>query len=232
VVTLATRDNSYARDVRRLLRLTPMQRLEQSTQLARAAQSTRRAAVEGTTVRDRAALRSPPPEQRATLVMSAERHGNWQDWPFDPLHVLRAFADAEVEYVLVGGLAAVLQGSPIPTYDIEMVPAPGKRNRARLLAALAALDGISLTDVDDVDQALAESTDLAFTTPSGHIDVHHGAPGFTGHRELRRCARAITLEPGLVVQALSLRDIIRSRMAAGSSRHLPALETVLELSRP
>src|SRR3989304_2615522 len=77
--------------------------------------SPRGAAVEGTTVRDRAAARSPPPEQRATHVMSAERHGNWQDWPFDPLHVLRAFADAEVEYVLVGGLAAALQGSLLPT---------------------------------------------------------------------------------------------------------------------
>jgi len=163
--------------------------------------------------------------------MSAERHGEWQDWPYDPLHVLRALAGDEVEYVLVGGLAAVLQGSPIPTYDVDIVPAPGRRNRGRLLAALAALDAVSLTDVDDTEQALGESTGLSFTTPSGHIDVHHGAPGFTGYRELRRCARAITLQPDLVVQALSLRDIIRSRMAAGSSRQLPALEATLELSR-
>lgn len=52
VTTLSTLDSSYARDVRRLLRLTPMQRLEQSVQLAHVAQSARRAAVEGTTVRD------------------------------------------------------------------------------------------------------------------------------------------------------------------------------------
>lgn len=163
--------------------------------------------------------------------MSAERHGDWQDWAYDPLRALRALADGEVEYVLVGGLAAVLQGSPLPTYDVDIVPAPGQRNRARLLAALAALDAVSLTEVDDTEQALAESTDLSFTTPSGHIDVHHGAPGFTGYRELRRCALAITLQPGLVVQVLSLRDIIRTRMAAGSSRQLPALEAALELSR-
>lgn len=46
-VTLAARDSSYARDVRRRRRLTPMQRLEQGVQLARVAQSTRRAALAG-----------------------------------------------------------------------------------------------------------------------------------------------------------------------------------------
>lgn len=44
-ISLATRDSSYARDVRRRRDLTPRQRLEQSVHLARVTQSTRRAAV-------------------------------------------------------------------------------------------------------------------------------------------------------------------------------------------
>ena len=52
VVTLSTLDSSYTRDVRRLLRLTPMQRLEHSVQRVRAAQSMRRAAVEGAVTHD------------------------------------------------------------------------------------------------------------------------------------------------------------------------------------
>lgn len=44
-VTLATRDRSYGRDVRRRLALTPLQRLEAGVNLAHVAQATRRAAL-------------------------------------------------------------------------------------------------------------------------------------------------------------------------------------------
>ena len=44
-ISLATRDSSYARDVRRRRGLTPRERLDQSVHLAHVAQSTRRAAL-------------------------------------------------------------------------------------------------------------------------------------------------------------------------------------------
>ena len=46
-VTLAARDHSYARDVRRRLALTPLQRLEAGVNLAHVAQAMRRAALLG-----------------------------------------------------------------------------------------------------------------------------------------------------------------------------------------
>lgn len=161
--------------------------------------------------------------------MSGERRGEWQDWPFDPLAVLRVLGDHEVEYVLIGGVAAVLQGSPLPTYDIDITPAPPARNLDRLLAALAELDATVLTDVETAEQALAEGTDLSFYTPAGHIDVHHHPTGLSSYAKLRRGSRSIQLEPNLTVHASSLRDIIRSRFAAGDDRQLPALEAALEL---
>ena len=157
--------------------------------------------------------------------MSGERRGEWQDWPFEPLAVLRALHEREVEYVLIGGVAAILQGSPLPTYDIDITPAPGARNRARLLAALEDLDATGLTTTD------GEPSDASFYTPFGHIDVHHLPAGFTSYAELRRGGNPIQLEPDLTVQASSLRDIIRSRLAAGDVRQLPALEAALELER-
>ena len=156
--------------------------------------------------------------------MSGERRGEWQDWPFEPLVVVRALHDRDVEYVLIGGVAAVLQGSPLPTYDIDITPAPGARNRTRLLAALAALDADALTDEGTLP---AES----FYTPFGHVDVHHRPAGFTSYADLRRGSHPIQLEPDLTVHASSLRDIIRSRIAAGDERQLPALEAALELDR-
>ncbi len=156
--------------------------------------------------------------------MTGERRGEWQDWPFEPIAVLRALHDREVEYVLIGGVAAVLQGSPLPTYDIDLTPAPGPRNRTRLRDALADLDATAPTDEGVIP---AES----FFAPFGHIDVHELPAGFASYAELRRGSRAIQLESDLTVQASSLRDIIRSRLAAGDERQLPALEAALELER-
>ncbi len=163
--------------------------------------------------------------------MSGERRGEWQGWPFEPLAVLRALDEREVEYVLLGGVAAILQGSPLPTYDIDITPAPGARNRARLRHALADLDATALTATDDVERAIGKQNDVSLYTPFGHVDVHHRPAGFPSYAQLRRGSHPIQLEPELTIHASSLRDIIRSRLAAGDDRQLPALEAALELER-
>jgi len=61
--------------------------------------------------------------------------------------------------------------------------------------------------------------------------VHHRPAGFASYGQLRRRSRPIQLDPHLIVQTLSLRDVIRSRVAAGDERQLPALEAALELER-
>ena len=162
--------------------------------------------------------------------MSGERRGEWHEWPFDPLPALRSLSTHGVDYILVGGLAAVLQGSPLPTYDIDITPAATAGNPERLGAALAAIGAVTLTHVADSSQALDQRIDLSFQTPFGHIDLHHGPAGFNNYAALRRDALSVQLEPGLTVLVSPLRDIIRSRLAAGDERQLPALEATLELA--
>jgi hypothetical protein len=163
-------------------------------------------------------------------VISGERNGEWYEWPFEPLPVLRALARHGVEYVLIGGLAAVLQASPLPTYDIDITPAPSAANARRLRAALADIDAIALTDVEDAKQALRKHLDVSFSTPFGHIDLHHKPAGFENYAALRRNARSMQLEPDLTVLVSPLRDLIHSRTTAGDQRQLPALEAALELA--
>lgn len=45
-----------------------------------------------------------------------------------------------VQYVLIGGLAAVLHGSPLLTLDVDICPSRTRANLARLAAALTDLD--------------------------------------------------------------------------------------------
>jgi hypothetical protein len=148
------------------------------------------------------------------------RRGEWYEWPFEPLPVLRALSERKVIYVLIGGLAAVLQGSPLPTYDIDIAPAPSAENQERLAAALTDLGAGAPTDV----------TAAGAFTPYGYIDVHPGPAGFDDYTQLRRNAVPISLEHDLTVLVSPLRDIIRSRVALGDERQLPALEATLELA--
>jgi hypothetical protein len=55
---------------------------------------------------------------------------------------LRALYDGHVDFILVGGLAAVLNGAPIDTFDIDVVHSRDAANIDRLLPVLEALDAV------------------------------------------------------------------------------------------
>ena len=60
-----------------------------------------------------------------------------------PLQAEEIFACLDrhaVRYVLIGGLAAVLHGSPLTTVDVDICPERGPDNLTRLAAALDELD--------------------------------------------------------------------------------------------
>jgi len=56
--------------------------------------------------------------------------------PGELTSLLSRLAAARVEFVLVGGLAAVAQGAPLTTHDIDIVPRRTPENVAALLAFL------------------------------------------------------------------------------------------------
>jgi hypothetical protein len=60
----------------------------------------------------------------------------------DFLAVLRALDEGGVKFAVVGGLAAVLNGAPVSTFDLDIVPARDERNVVRLLRVLNAIDAI------------------------------------------------------------------------------------------
>lgn len=60
--------------------------------------------------------------------------------PGDLTTLLVSLAAARVEFVLVGGLAAVAQGAPITTHDVDIVPRRTPDNVERLLAFLTSIN--------------------------------------------------------------------------------------------
>lgn len=56
--------------------------------------------------------------------------------PRDLTSLLEALLDGNVDFVLVGALAAVAQGAPVTTHDVDIVHARTPENLDRLMLAL------------------------------------------------------------------------------------------------
>jgi hypothetical protein len=54
--------------------------------------------------------------------------------------VLRVLTRNEVEFIVVGGVAAILQGSPLTTEDVDIVYLDSEQNNIRLAKALGDLE--------------------------------------------------------------------------------------------
>jgi hypothetical protein len=65
----------------------------------------------------------------------------------DFLAALRALREGGVKFAVVGGLAAVLNGAPISTFDLDIVPARDEENLARLLRVLDSITRCGPLDV-------------------------------------------------------------------------------------
>lgn len=138
---------------------------------------------------------------------------------FDPLALLTALSDAGVEFVLIGGVAARLHGSPSLTRDVDICHRRSKENLERLAAVLRDLRA-RLRGVDDDVPFLLDARTLAaggnftFTTSAGDLDLLAMPAGVDGYEELIVHADVVHLDD-LAVSVAALDDLIRMKVAAG-----------------
>ena len=154
---------------------------------------------------------------------------------FDPVSMLSVLEHNRVEYVLIGGLAATLHGSPLRTGDADICPAADQENLERLAAALTAMDA-KIRSVD-APGGLTFSCDATFLknvqllnllTRFGDLDISFQPSGTTGYGELASSVQRFDLE-GLMVPVASLADIIRSKESANREKDRQALPTLRAL---
>ena len=155
--------------------------------------------------------------------------------PLQPECLFAALVDAGVEYVLIGGLAGVLHGSPAMTNDADIVPSRSDENLRRLSAALRALDARlrSTGDpggvpFDPHPVLLAAMSIVNTTTRCGDLDISFVPDGTGGYDDL--IARAVTFDiGGLVLRVAALADIIRSKEAANRPKDHATLPVLYAL---
>jgi len=144
----------------------------------------------------------------------------------------------DVRFVLVGGLAAVLHGSPLPTVDVDLVPDRSDDNLERLARALTRLDAKLRTERGPVEAPIdagflrAMPLMLNRVTDSGDLDLAFEPAGpRVGFEAWDEDAEDMTIGPGIVVRVASLQSVVDSKRAANREkdvRALPYLESLLE----
>ncbi len=162
------------------------------------------------------------------------------DRAFDPQRMLEALVAADVRFVLIGGMAAILHGDVGVTLDVDIAPAFDDANLDRLAAALRSLDariraesvaeGLPFDCSGGFLRQLGPEGILNLTTSAGDVDVMFKPDGTGGFDDLRSDSVVIELS-GTVIRAASLADIIRSKAAADREKDraaLPRLRRLLE----
>lgn len=155
---------------------------------------------------------------------------------FDPVAICRILAEEQVDFVVVGGFASVILGSPLPTEDIDLVPDRDDANLERLSRALGRLNARIRTEGEPVDAPLdaAFLANMPFmlnlVTDYGIVDLTFQPAGPAhGFAAWDRSASTEEIADGLSIRVASLDDIIASKRAADREkdrRALPYLESL------
>jgi predicted nucleotidyltransferase len=142
--------------------------------------------------------------------------------------VLRALEEAKLEALIVGMVAAVIQGAPVTTRDLDLLIRDTPRNREKLEHFARVLGAARPAPVADLTNTLRVSgADIP-------IDVMlDGLAGGLSFGALRSRAQRLEIA-GQIALVASLEDVIASKEAAGRPKdiaQLPILRDTLRVRK-
>ncbi len=161
------------------------------------------------------------------------------DDAFDPRLLLGVLERHRVSYVVIGGLARVLQGTDEVTSGVDICPQRRAENLERLDAALAELGAAPVAALIAPERAVeaqsAADAVLRRDTPAGVVQVVSVPEGTRGGwNDLRLHANRESLGDGLRVPVASLDDLVRMSAALDREQDVAVrsqLRRLVELER-
>lgn len=154
-----------------------------------------------------------------------------------PRPLLEALVGHDIRFVLIGGVAERLLGSPRTTNDLDVCPATDPPNLARLAEALNELgaryppagleSGFSPPEAWNA-RSFGAFQSLALVTKHGWLDLVFRPDGSTGYSDLIRRSQDETVG-GKTVKVADVADLIRIKEAIGTPEYLAHLPLLYEL---
>jgi len=150
--------------------------------------------------------------------------------------ILRALAEAGVDFIVVGGVCGVLHGAPISTFDLDLVYSREGGNLARLETVLRDQGAFyrEKREVCPSASLLDGPGHHLLMTRFGPLDLLGSTVGGQGYRDLLEHAEPVELGRGTRVRILDLPTLIRMKEQLGRDRDkavLPILRRALEERR-
>lgn len=174
---------------------------------------------------------------RSRLKQSSQFPGNDGVRPmFDPAGLLKHLSDHRIEFVVVGGLAMIAQGSAYITRDLDICYQRGSGNLSALATALAPLHPYLRGAPPGLPFRLDAPTlqsglNFTLTTDLGDLDLLGEVAGVGAYEQV--FASSIERDmAGIKVRVLSLDGLIAAKKAAGRPKdrnHLLELEELKKL---
>ena len=147
-----------------------------------------------------------------------------------PTATLRALHDAGVGFILVGGLAAVLNGAPVNTFDVDVVHSRDAANVARILPVLEALDAIFRMQPErrlrPNASHVASAGHLNLITRYGPLDLLGTIGNNLTYEDLVPRSVELDVAEGLRIRVLDLETLIAIKEELGGEKDLAVLPTL------
>ena len=147
--------------------------------------------------------------------------------------ILEGLIEAGVDFILVGGLAAVVQGAPVTTMDVDIVHNQSPENIARLLAFLKSIGAFHRRPDDKLIEPqegdISGMGHALFTTRLGPIDVLAAIEEGRTYGDLLEHTVAIGFR-NHTIRVLDLKMLIQLKRASTNlkdKQRLPVLEETL-----
>ncbi len=143
---------------------------------------------------------------------------------YQPAGLLRALVDGLVDFVIIGGVAVVLQALPRFTRDLDIAYALDRENLDRLGVVLVSLRA-RLRGIDDDlpfvpdGRTLRTVQILTLTTDLGELDLLGSPDGAPEYHILRDRAETMELADRSV-RVASIEDLLAMKRAAGRPQDL------------
>jgi hypothetical protein len=140
----------------------------------------------------------------------------------DFLAILRLLTGKRVDFIVVGGVGAVLQGAPVATFDLDLVHSRTPQNIERLLAALEPLEArfrdLAGRGLKPASTHLASPGHLLLMTRFGPLDLLGEIGAGRGYEALLAETVEMELGAGQSVRVLDLPALIRTKEEAGREK--------------
>lgn len=147
--------------------------------------------------------------------------------------ILEQLLESQIEFILVGGLAAVVQGAPVTTMDVDIVQKQSTKNISKLFAVLKSIGAVYRRPDDKVIEPKIEDISgkghVLLTTDFGPLDILAVIEEGKNYEDLLEHTVEIEFR-GNFIRVLDLKTLIELKRVSNNPKdkqRLPVLEETL-----